>query len=113
MKKYIIRFIKKTDIRDVLDIYNYHIENSLSNFEENKVTLIKFKKMISYILSKNLPFIIFEKDKKIIGFAFLNDYRTKSGYRFSFENSIYVHNNYMNAGVGNILLKNLIKYGII
>ena len=110
MKKYIIRFIKKTDIRDVLDIYNYHIENSLSNFEENKVTLIKFKKMISYILSKNLPFIIFEKDKKIIGFAFLNDYRTKSGYRFSFENSIYVHNNYMNAGVGNILLKNLIKY---
>ena len=110
MKKNNIRFIEKKDIKFVLDIYNYYIENSLSNFEESKISLIEFKKMISLILSKNLPFIIYEMDKKIIGFAFLNEYRSKSGYKFSFENSIYVHHDHMNKGIGNILLKNLIKY---
>ena len=108
MKKNIIRSIQKKDVKYVLEIYNYYIENSLSNFEESKVPLIKFKQMILKILSKKLPFIIYEIDKKIIGFAFLNDYRSKSGYRFSFENSIYVHKKYINKGIGNILLKNLI-----
>ena len=45
----------------------------------------------------------------IIGFAFLQPFRSKSGYRFTFENSIYVHPKFINQGIGNILLKNLIK----
>ncbi len=108
MKKNIIRSIKKSDIESVLSIYNFHIKNSLGNFEEKKMELSKFKKIIKDIKSKKLPFIVFENSNIIIGFAFLNNYRNKSGYRFSFENSIYVHQKYMHQGIGNKLLKSLI-----
>ena len=109
MKKKLIRSIKKRDIKNVLDIYNYHIDNSLANFEENKTSLKQFNKLVTNILLKKLPFIIYEMNNEITGFAFLNEYRSKSGYRFTFENSIYVHPKFMNQGIGNILLKSLIK----
>ena len=90
-------------------IYNYHISNSLGNFEENIISLKLFKLKINEILNKRLPFIVCEIDKEIVGFAFLNEYRKKSGYKYSYENSIYVHHKFVNNGIGSILLKNLIK----
>ena len=110
MKKTNIRYIKNRDISSVLKIYNFHIENSLGNFEEKKPTIKQFLKLLNKIISNNLPFIVFEVNNKIIGFAFLNEYRSKSGYRFTYENSIYVDPIYMNKGIGTKLLKNLIEF---
>ena len=47
-------------------------------------------------------------DKELVGIAYLNKFRDKSGYRFAFENTIYVHNNYLKKGIGSRLLKKLI-----
>ena len=109
MKKSLIRQIQKKDIKSILNIYNYYIENSLANFEENKTNSREFNKLIKNIFSNKLPFLVYEINKEITGFAFLKEYRSKSGYRFTFENSIYVHPKFMNQGIGNILLKDLIK----
>ena len=108
MKNNLIRNINTIDIKNVLKIYNYHIENSLGNFEEKKISLKKMKKLVSNILSKKIPFIVSEMNREITGFAFLNEYRSKSGYRYTFENSIYINPKYINKGLGNMLLKKLI-----
>ena len=43
-------------------------------------------------LKKNkLPFLIAKKKNKKVGIAFVNKFREKSGYRFTFEHSIYVN----------------------
>ena len=84
MKNNLIRNINKKDIKYILEIYNYHIEHSLGNFEEKQISLNKFKKIVSNILSKKTPFIVSEMNREITGFAFLNEYRSKSGYRFTF-----------------------------
>ena len=110
MNKESIRKIQKKDIKKVLYIYNYHIENSLSNFAEKKITLRNFSTLVNKIIRKKLPFIIYEKNNNILGLAFLDEYRYKSGYRYTFENSIYVHPDFMNIGIGSKLLKNLILY---
>ncbi len=109
MNKTNIRSIKNSDIISVLNIYNFHIENSLGNFEEKKLTKVQFSKLLKSILSKKLPFIVIEKNKKIIGFAFLQEYRNKSGYRFTYENSIYIDSLNVNKGYGTKLLNHLIK----
>ena len=97
------------DTNYIIQIINYHIENGLSNFEENKIDSEIFSKIIKEIKDHNLPFIVCEKNNKIIGFAYLNKFRNKSGYRFSYENSIYIDKNYIGKGIGNQLLKNLIE----
>jgi len=104
-----IRTINTKDIKNAVKIYNYYIENSLSNFEEKKISTRQFSKLMSRIISKKLPFIVIEINKEIFGFAFINEFRKKSGYRFTYENSIYIHPEFMNLGLGNKLLKALIN----
>ena len=40
--------------------------------------------------------------------AYLNKFREKSGYRFAFENTIYVHDKHTRQGIGYKLLKELL-----
>ena len=109
MNKTTIRAINNSDVNSVMAIYNFHILHSLGNFEEKKISKRELLKLIENIFSDKLPFIVVEMNNKIIGFAFLKQYRNKSGYRFTYENSIYIDPEHMNKGIGTKLLKNLIK----
>lgn len=103
------RKIKENDIEDILEIYNFHITNGLSNFEENPISHQDFKILCNEIVDQNLPFIVCVKNYQIIGFSYLNKFRNKSGYRYSFEDSVYIHNNYIGIGIGSKLLSELIN----
>ena len=98
----------KKNLKDALKIYNYYIDNSFSNFEEKKVSIGDFTKTYKNIIKKKLPYLAAMIDKDLVGIAYLNKFRDKSGYRFAFENTIYVHNNYLKQGIGFRLLKQLI-----
>ena len=102
--------IKKEELNSALKIYNYFISNSLSNFEEKNLSLHSFLLLYRKIRSKKLPFIIAKNDDEVVGLAFVNNFRNKSGYRFAFEHSIYVKPSCINNGYGTKILKELIKY---
>ena len=108
MNLFIIPLLEK-NLKDALKIYNYYIENSFSNFEEKKISLSSFTNNYKIIKKKKLPYLGAMIDKKLVGIAYLNQFRDKSGYRFAFENTIYVHNNYLKQGIGLKLLKQLIS----
>ena len=97
------------DISKALKIYNYFIENSLSNFEEKKLSKSSFNLLLTKIKKNKLPFILAVKNEKVIGLAFINKFREKSGYRFSYEHSIYVDPKFINMGYGNKILRELVK----
>ena len=99
----------ENELSKALKIYNYFIENSLSNFEEKKLSKLKFNFLLTKIKKNKLPFILAIKDKEVIGLAFVNKFREKSGYRFSYEHSIYVDPDCINNGYGNQILKELVK----
>ena len=99
----------KQEIMKALKIYNYFIENSFSNFEEKKLSKSTFNLLLSRIKKNKLPFILAILNKEVIGLAFVNKFREKSGYRFSYEHSIYVDPDFLNNGYGNKILKELIK----
>ena len=86
-----------------------------SNFDfENTDKLIlpgvgAFKDFMNKIKKNKLPFILAIEDNKVIGLAFVNKFREKSGYRFSYEHSIYVDPAFINNGYGNKILKELVK----
>jgi|TARA_B110000196_G_C21032671_1_gene608385 phosphinothricin acetyltransferase len=109
MKSLVFRKCKESDLRKVLEIYNFHIENNLGNFEENINTYKEFKKKYLNIINLKLPFIVCEQNLCLIGFAYLTPFRDRSGYRYTFENSIYMNSNYIGMGIGSKLLKNLVS----
>ena len=97
------------EISKALKIYNYFIENSFSNFEEKKLSKKTFTLLLTKIKKNKLPFILAILNNEVIGLAFVNKFREKSGYRYSYEHSIYVDPNFINSGYGNKILKELIK----
>ena len=53
--------ITENDLKIGLQIYNYFIINSFSNFEEKELTFKKFKSLYKKIKFNNLPFILAKK----------------------------------------------------
>jgi len=83
------RTFKIKDVNQVLQIYNFHILNGFQNFHEKPFIYENFLNLCKNILKSKLPFIVCKIEKKIIGFAYLSKFRNKSGYKHTFENSIY------------------------
>ena len=108
MKLRIVK-ISKQYLKDAHKIYNYYIINSYSNFEEEKISFNQFYKNYSNIANNRLPYLVALREKKVVGLAYLNKFREKSGYRFAFENTIYIHKEYTRQGIGYKLLKELIN----
>ena len=101
--------ISEKNIISALQIYNYYISNSFANFEEKRMSISSFKKLYKKIKLNKLPFILAIENTQVIGIAFVNKFREKSGYRFTHEHSIYVNPKFINQGYGSIILNKLIK----
>ena len=108
-KQITFRALKTSDIKAVLEIYNFHINYGFANFDEKPFLYNDFFDLCQNITNAKLPFIVCNINKKIVGFAYLNNFRNKSGYRYSFENSIYLDSEYSGKGIGSKLLEELIK----
>ncbi len=106
----VIKPIMKNHLREAHSIYNYYIHNSYSNFEEKQISFVNFTKNYKSIKLSKLPYLVALNDKKVVGIAYLNRFREKSGYRYSYENTIYVHNRFIKKGIGFKLLKKLISF---
>ena len=102
------RTLEIKDVDRILEIYNFHIKNGLANFEEESIKYTFFLNFTKNILKSNLPFIVCEENKSILGFAYLNKFRNKSGYKYTYEDSVYLDNNYIGKGIGSLLLNHLI-----
>jgi phosphinothricin acetyltransferase len=100
--------IGKEHLKQAHKIYNYYIINSYANFEETKISFKEFHKNYEIITNNKLPYLVALVSEKVIGIAYLDKFRNKSGYRFSFENTIYVDVEYIKQGIGSKLLENLL-----
>ena len=109
--------LKITELREIHleeahELYNYYIINSYANFEETALSFKKFFKNYKNIIDNKLPYLVALDNKKVIGIAYLNKFRDKSGYRFVFENTIYVSSEYHKEGIGSKLMEKLINFSI-
>ena len=100
--------ILEQHLKEAHKIYNYYIENSYANFEDRRIPFKEFYKNYKNITLNELPYLVALDNKKVVGIAYLNRFREKSGYRFTFENTVYIHKNYIKNGIGNKLLSKLI-----
>ncbi len=101
-----IRAVKSEDARQILNIYNYYVENTVITFEEDPVDLQEMEKRIEKITSTH-PWFVLEVDGKIQAYAYGSPWRVKSAYRFSSELTVYVHKNSRGKGYGTKLYKHL------
>jgi phosphinothricin acetyltransferase len=103
-----IRNARKEDCEAIADIYNYYVENTDISFEETKVSREEIEKRLLNI-TKEYPWIVYEKDGVIRGYAYLSKWKDRSAYRFTAETTIYVRSDEMGRGIGSLLLGRLME----
>lgn len=102
-----IRNVKESDALQISEIYNHYIRNTTITFEEAETDEDEIIRRIKDVTEK-FPWIVNEEDGIINGYAYAGRWKERSAYRYSAENTVYVHKDHSGKGIGKMLLKELI-----
>lgn len=103
-----VRPCEPADLPAVTAIYAHWVRYGTGTFEETPPPLEEMAARRQRALDEGLPFLVAELDGAVVGFAYALVYRGRSAYRFTVEDSIYVHPDHLHAGSGAALLVALI-----
>ena len=103
-----IRASKESDVAAITEIYSHHVLHGTGSFEIDPPDAEEMARRRLDVLSRNLPYLVAEADNTVIGYAYATLYRTRVAYRFTLEDSVYVHSDYIGRGIGAALLSRLI-----
>ena len=106
---FVIRPVEDRDIPDIREIYNYYVTNSVVTFDEDTWSVAQWRAKRDQLRSLGLPFLVAESPSgQVLGYALVQPMSSKSAYRFSVENSIYLGQAATGKGLGRALLEALI-----
>ena len=103
-----IRPATPDDLDSVWAIYAHHVLKGLASFEEAPPSLDEIVRRFREVTGGGLPWIVAQYGDKIAGYGYCSLYRTRSAYRYSLEDSIYVRHDMHGRGIGKALLGELI-----
>ena len=104
----LLRNATDADIVAIQSIYAHWVTHGTGSFELEPPTLEEMGKRRADVLAKGLPYLVAEQDGSVVGYAYANWFRPRPAYRFSVENSVYVHPNLHRGGVARLLMAELL-----
>ena len=103
-----LRLINENDIEQILAIYVPCVTNTPITFECEVPSLEEFKKRVLSI-SNTYPWLVYETNNKVFGYAYANKLKEREAYRWSVELSVYVDEKHRNKGIARGLYFSLIE----
>ena len=97
------------DIAAIHSIYAHHVLNGFASFEEVPSAPYELRPRYEDISAPVLPYLVAEFGGIVGGYRYCSLYRTRSAYRYSLEDSVYVRSDMQGRGVGTALLDELIR----
>ncbi|HEU0157501.1 MAG TPA: GNAT family N-acetyltransferase, partial [Stellaceae bacterium] len=104
-----IRDSAEGDVARIAAIYRHHVLHGVASFEEVPPPPEELAQRRRAILARGLPYLVAEEGGRVLGYAYASPYRTRSAYRFTVEDSIYIDAAETGRGLGRALLSELIE----
>jgi L-amino acid N-acyltransferase YncA len=104
-----IRRAKDSDIAAITEIYAHHVLHGTGSFELDPPDAEEMARRMADVVSRGLPYLVADTGNLVIGYAYATLYRTRVAYRFTLEDSVYIHHAHAGRGVGAALLAELIR----
>ncbi|WP_022764146.1 GNAT family N-acetyltransferase [Butyrivibrio sp. XPD2006] len=105
---YSIRTATPDDAKELVAIYDYYVKETAITFEYETPSIEEFRGRIEKVLQK-YPYIVIEKGKEILGYAYASTFKDRDAYQWSVELSIYLAKDARRAGLGRMLYEELEK----
>jgi phosphinothricin acetyltransferase len=105
----VVRPSTEQDVPFMVDIYAYHVQNGLGDYQPDPLHPEDIKRRRKAMLKRRLPHIVADFNGAIIGYAYAVPFLKRPSYRYAVKHSIYVHKDHRQSGVGRKLLPALIE----
>jgi len=94
-----IRPVQLRDAPVLADLYNLYIRDTTITFEEEEVTAVEMASRIEKVTA-SYPWIVWEVDGVVLGYAYGSTWRTRHAYRFATETTVYLAPGVQGQGIG-------------
>ena len=106
---YTIRPSRDEDVAAITAIYGHHVLHGLASFEEVPPDHTEIARRRGDIVARGLPYLVAERDGRVVGYCYAGPFRPRIGYRYTLEDSIYVDASEVGRGMGRRLLAPVIQ----
>lgn len=103
-----IRDAAESDAEAIAAIYAHHVLHGTASYDVDPPPAEFHRDKIRRIAAAGWPFLVAEIEGALAGYAYVTQFRDRAAYRFTAENSIYVHPEHKRRGVGKALLATLL-----
>jgi L-amino acid N-acyltransferase YncA len=105
----VIRAATEADFDAITVIYAHHVRHGTGTFALEPPSREEMLASFRTITGMSLPYLVVEDDGAVTGFAYASPFRTRPGYKYSIEDSIYLAPEACGRGLGKALLMRLIE----
>ena len=102
----VIRDALTEDAERILEIYDHYVKNTAITFEYDTPSLEEFKTRMRNTM-KRYPYLVIEKDGRIVGYAYAGTFKNRAAYDWSCEMTIYLDPEAGGKGLGRKLYEAL------
>lgn len=103
-----LRLAVASDVPSIARIYGHHVLHGFGSFEEEPPSTEEMARRLAAITDAGLPWLVADMDGAVGGYAYAGPYRTRSAYRHTLEDSVYIAPERTGRGLGRLLLGALI-----
>ena len=104
-----IRPFAWADVPAIAAIYAHYVRETVITFETEPPSEATMAERFGKMVDLGHPVLSAECDGVVVGYAYASIYRPRAAYRFTCENTIYLHPDQVGRGIGTQLLGRLIE----
>jgi phosphinothricin acetyltransferase len=105
----LVRAATVADIPAITAIYRPAVLHGTASFEIEPPDEPEMQRRFEAITASRYPYFVAERAGRVVGYAYASAYRTRPAYRWSVEDSVYIHPDEQRGGIGRALLSALLK----
>jgi len=103
-----LRWATVADVPLIQSIYAHHVLHGLASFEVDPPPIDEMRRRFEALAGAGYPYLVAADGSIVLGYAYAGAYRTRPAYRYTVEDSVYVHSMATGRGIGRQLLTRLI-----
>ena len=102
-----LRSAVAADLPSITALYAQEVRDHVATYEYDEPDEAEMTRRWQAVVAQGYPYLVAEHDGHFAGYAYASGYRAREGYRWTVEDTVYVHPHFVGRGVGRALLQRL------
>ena len=104
-----IRAARPDDVPEIQAIYAHHVLHGAGTFDEVPPSVEEVRARFDAVVARGWSWLVATDETGVLGYAYFNQLRDRSAYRYTAEDSIYVREDVRGQGVGKALVARVLE----